>query len=98
MRLLSKVPRITLIRCSPAMVAQLNSVYNFRGSATIKSVAAPFFCPKCDTEQLEVIETDKKIASPAELIEGERVCTSCGGAVEFDDLVERYFLFLGSVE
>ena len=66
LRILEQVPTVTLVRCSPAVVAQLNSVYNFRAGATVKSVAAPFFCQQCDAEQLEVIPIPKTVRSPAD--------------------------------
>ena len=85
---------ITLICCSPAMVAQLNSVFNFRAHATIKSVAAPYFCAQCDSEQLEVIVLPGRFGSPSELVSGTHTCNKCGGVLDFDDLPDRYFVFL----
>ncbi|MCB9557832.1 MAG: hypothetical protein H6707_17100 [Deltaproteobacteria bacterium] len=86
-----------LARCSPAIVAQLNSVYNFRGTATIESVLAPFYCERCDVEQLENILTNVKIERPKELLAGQRSCNRCGGIIEFDDLPDRYFMFAWAI-
>ena len=91
---LDSVTDLTLTRCSPAMVAQLNSVFNFRGKANVESVTAPFFCAKCDAEQLEVVAIPRGIADPGKLVLGRRSCTSCSGELEFDDLADRYFMFV----
>ena len=92
---LTNVDKITLVRCSPAIVTQLNNVDNFRGEASVESVAAPFYCNDCDAEHLEIIDTCANIETPVELIDrNEHHCRQCGAAAEFDDLVERYFQFL----
>src|SRR5688572_6381314 len=39
-----------LVECSPAIVAQLNLVKNFSGSAVVKSFYVPYYCSECDEE------------------------------------------------
>src|SRR4051812_22516477 len=38
---------IGLVRCRPAIVAQLNMVAGFAGRGEVLSVYAPYVCPKC---------------------------------------------------
>lgn len=94
MRSIDAIPSVVLARCSPAIVVQLNSVFNFRGRASIESIVAPFFCASCDQEQLDVVNVPAHVQDPAELLKEKHVCNQCGKPVQFDDIVERYFMFV----
>ena len=94
-RALATIPQLTLARCSPAIVAQLNTISNFRGAARVESVAAPFYCNECDEEQLEIIATHGPADNLEALVAGSYSCKHCGSSdLQFDDLPERYFKFL----
>ena len=45
-----------LKRCSPCIVDQVSMIANFKGSAHIDSVMAPYFCPRCDCERLVEVQ------------------------------------------
>ncbi|MCA9670797.1 MAG: anti-sigma factor antagonist [Myxococcales bacterium] len=97
MRELESVEDLVLQRCSLAIVVQLNTVHNFRGSARITSVMAPYACPACEAEQVETIDVENAGAEPEALVAANaHTCNACGASVEFDDLPDRYFMFLGS--
>lgn len=85
---------ITLTRCSPAIVAQLNTVFNFRGTAQVCSVVAPFYCSHCDSESSELVEIQANATEPHKIIQTPFYCSSCSNEKEFDDLPDRYFLFI----
>lgn len=97
---LTQSPTIRLSRCSPQIVAQLNSVYNFRGRAEVLSVVGPYYCGKCDEERFHVIPLPKSgSAKPEALVTTKPNCIAperAKGAceMEFDDVPDRYFLFL----
>ena len=77
-------------RCSIAFVRQLNMVPTLLEAGHVVSFAAPYFCPECEKERIEVLR-------PAEFADGEpphRRCSSCQTEHEFDDVPESYFALL----
>jgi hypothetical protein len=87
----ASVSQLELRACSPAVVAQLSTISNFRGRARVASFLAPFACDDCNLEEHCLVEVaDDPIAtrlpSPA--------CPRCGRAMAFDDLPDRYLSFL----
>lgn len=79
-----------LVRCSPAIVRQLNTIANFRGAGSVRSVMLPYYCPSCRSEAHEAL--DLSPGSSREIPE-ERPCPKCGGTMEFDDLPATYVSF-----
>src|SRR5262245_52988207 len=49
---------VVLEHCSVAVVHQLNMIEDFRGSARVASVHAPYFCAKCRIERREIVNLD----------------------------------------
>jgi anti-anti-sigma regulatory factor len=86
--------RIVLVSCSPAIVAQINLVNNFTGAGTVKSFYVPYFCPECDQEKLLLAETTEMGPAPHEPPICR--CDECDRVMDFDDLADSYFAFLGS--
>lgn len=88
------LPHVTALafsHCSPAIVTQLNMIYNFRGPATIGSFFAPYVCDACGLEEEKLIDTTQwNVAAGLPSFS----CSQCGAAMEFDDLPERYLSFL----
>lgn len=88
---------IELIRCSPAVVLQLNTIYNFRGKASVRSFFAPYICESCGVDGYQLVlveaclpsENDPNVRLPPRLR-----CVECGGQLLFDELPERYLSFL----
>jgi DNA-directed RNA polymerase subunit RPC12/RpoP len=84
---------LTLRECSPALVMQMNMIYNFRGAARVASFYAPYVCPACEREAERLIE----LAGPPAALSLSQVpefrCEACGHVLEFDDLPERYLAF-----
>lgn len=91
---LSQVTELTFTRCSPAIVTQLNMIYNFRGSAKIRSFYAPYVCESCNNEEEHLLDVDSQF--PDGDIHKVPIfpCSECGEVMEFDDLPERYLSFL----
>lgn len=89
-----RADEVTLSRCSPAIVMQMNMISNFRGEAQVQSIFAPLVCPECDRED------DVLVSLTPEQLEvlpdgvPERPCPDCGAVMELDDIPERYFAFL----
>jgi len=85
---------VVLIECSPAIVAQINLVNNFTGQGVVKSFYAPYFCPNCDIEKALLVETsDVQSVRPFQAPSCR--CDECDGPMDFDDMEDSYFAFLG---
>lgn len=78
-------------RCSLAFVQQLNMISIFRGSGTIRSFFAPYFCHSCDESIVKLIDArddvDRQITELP-------TCALCGQATEFDDVRSAFLSFL----
>jgi hypothetical protein len=88
---LPSVRELAFTHCSPAIVTQLNTIYNFRGRARVRSLLAPYQCESCGAEERKLIELQAGAAPPSL---PPSPCARCGGTMEFDDLPERYLSFL----
>jgi hypothetical protein len=93
-RALDAVSALRFSRCSPNVVLQLNTIYNFRGRARVVSFLAPYVCEVCHVDEyrlLVVAEHFPDLAHPS--VPAFR-CGRCGGVMAFDELPERYLAFL----
>jgi anti-anti-sigma regulatory factor len=86
--------RVVLVECSPAIVSQINLVNNFTGTGVVKSFYAPYYCPNCDREKVLLIEASE-MGPPPHRAPTCR-CDECDGVMDFDDMEDSYFAFLGS--
>ena len=86
-----------LIRCSPAIVNQINLVTNFSGHSIVHSFHSPYYCEACDKEIQKLVETDTLLASSPVRAPSFR-CGDCGSALEFDDLEESFFAFINATD
>jgi DNA-binding response OmpR family regulator len=78
--------------CSVPFILQASMVRDVIGRGTVTSFFAPFHCIGCDHQEERLVQTAAVLA--ADLSPPTFKCPSCGGALEFDDLPERYFAFL----
>lgn len=88
--------QVVLVRCSPCIVNQVNLVNNFVGRGKVKSFFAPYFCPRCDNEQLKLLQVEDfaDMERPqAPDVRGD-ACQQAQCEMEFDDLEDAYFAFL----
>ena len=84
---------LTFVSCSPAIVTQLNMIYNFRGQAKVVSFLAPYVCSDCESEEEKLLDVGAHFPGRSR-VPPEFTCGKCSGAMEFDDLPERYLAFL----
>lgn len=87
--------RFVLERCSVAVVMQLNMVATFRGGAKVKSIYAPYHCPRCSKDAQRLIEVGPDAAAQ---LKAPYPCPRCGTPMEFDDLPESYLTFQQTLE
>src|SRR5215470_17417507 len=88
--------RVVFVECSPAIVSQINLVNNFTGQGVVKSFFAPYFCPNCDREKVLLVEAAEMGPSPHRAPVCR--CDECDGVMEFDDMEDSYFAFLGTAK
>lgn len=87
------VTELTFSHCSPAIVTQLNMIYNFRGAAKVRSFYAPYVCDACGHEEEKLLDVQNQFGAAGSKVP-EYACEQCGSTMEFDDLPERYLSFL----
>jgi hypothetical protein len=91
---LPNVGELTFSHCSPAIVTQLNMIYNFRGRARVRSFYAPYICENCHNEEEKLLDVQSQFPEGNTGRVPDFECESCRRAMEFDDLPERYLSFL----
>jgi hypothetical protein len=55
-RELPGVRTLFFARCSPPVVLQLNTIYNFRGRARVASFMAPYVCEACHGDEYKLLD------------------------------------------
>jgi anti-anti-sigma regulatory factor len=93
-RELPSVGELVFTHCSPAIVTQLNMIFNFRGDAKVRSFLAPYICEACGVEEEKLLDAKTHFPDRNALVPPEFKCDKCSGKMEFDDLPERYLAFL----
>jgi hypothetical protein len=90
-----QVDSLVFSRCSPAVVMQLNAIYNFRGPAQVESFLAPYVCETCHVDEYKLLQTAAHFPEPVPQHVPAFRCPRCGSLMAFDELPERYLAFLG---
>jgi DNA-binding response OmpR family regulator len=78
--------------CSVPFILQASMVKDVIGRGTVTSFFAPYHCIACDHQEERLLQSAAILAAGLEPPVFK--CPNCGGALEFDDLPERYFAFL----
>ena len=94
---LHDVRQLSFARCSPPVVLQLNTIYNFRGRARVRSFMAPYVCEACHSDEYKLLDVAEHFPDRRAHVPAFR-CRRCGGVMVFDELPERYLSFLAEVE
>ena len=97
MRALTGVAKIRLHECPIAFVQQANAISNLLDNTEVVSFFAPYLCARCglDEEQMICVDRDLRDGSGQLLRRPPTVkCVSCASDMTFDDIPERYFMFL----
>ena len=85
---------VVYTHCSPAVIGRLNVVSDFAGHAQVRSLIAPYVCRGCGLAEERVIDVRTDLGGRKLGEAPAFVCDACRGALELDDLPERYFAFL----
>ena len=68
--------------CSVVIVRQLNMISQFRGHAVLRSAYAPYYCSRCNKEQLRLIDLASDVAAQ---LHKPMLCPSCGAEIDLDE-------------
>jgi hypothetical protein len=97
-RNLERVRSLSFTRCSPPVVLQLNTIYNFRGPAVVRSFLAPYVCEACHVDEYKLLDVVEHFPDRQYNRVPAFLCRRCGGVMMFDELPERYLSFLAEAE
>ncbi|HEX6836652.1 MAG TPA: hypothetical protein VF334_08770 [Polyangia bacterium] len=61
---LDAVRALWFARCSPPVVLQLNTIYNFRGRARVSSFMAPYVCEACHGDEYKLLDVAEHFVDP----------------------------------
>jgi anti-anti-sigma regulatory factor len=73
---------VQLVGCSVCIVRQMSMISQFRGHGTIASVYAPYYCVRCNKEQLRLIEMSGDIKTQ---LRKPVICPTCGAELALDE-------------
>jgi len=68
--------------CSVVIVRQLNMISQFRGHGIVRSAYAPYYCARCNKEQLRLIDLASDVAAQ---LHKPMLCPSCGSEIDLDE-------------
>jgi hypothetical protein len=97
MRALTGVARIRLHECPIAFVQQANAISNLLDNTQVVSFFAPYLCPRCGFDEEQMICVDRDMRDSSGRLRRQPPifkCVRCSGDMSFDDIPERYFMFL----
>lgn len=84
-------------KCPVRVIGQINMFPGFLAgrSVTITSFFAPYYCEACDRSSHVLLDRKTHFAAPGQGAPETR-CEKCNGAMEFDGIEKKFFLFLQS--
>ena len=85
---------IVMVRCSPAIVEQLNAIANFRGHATVRTVMAVFECDLCGSTKPIELDVSRQFSNGRLDALPAPACDACKVVMSLDDDPSHYFLFV----
>ena len=86
--------KISFEECTPEVVSQINMIPNFKGSASIKSVYAGYFCDACENHSLQLFQEGSNLPTDMNIDLPDVVCKNCGEIMEMEELEEEFFGWL----
>lgn len=85
---------IRMRRCSEAMIHQMNMIVEAKGNAEVESFFAPYVCDGCGYEGSMCLDVSPNATKLKELQAPTVDCPECNDKMEFNEIPERYLLFL----
>ncbi|MGZ3407437.1 MAG: PilZ domain-containing protein [Polyangia bacterium] len=86
--------RLHLMECPIPFIHQANLITNLLERQEVESFYAPYSCAACGLDEERLIDVKLDLDGGRRRTPPPQKCSSCGGAMVFDELVEQYFAFL----
>jgi len=86
--------KVLLSECSEAMIHQVNMIVEAKGDAEVSSFYAPYQCDTCGFESSMCIDVGPNEEMLRRMEAPQKKCPECEAVMEFNEIPERYFLFL----
>ena len=96
-RSLRGASKIRLLECPSQFVQQANAISNLLDNTEVVSFFAPYVCSRCGLDEEQLIDVRRDLYTIHGTLERRPPnfgCVRCGTTMEFDDIPERYFMFL----
>ena len=96
-RSLTGVSKIRLFECPIQFVQQANAISNLLENTEVVSFFAPYLCPRCGLDEERLIDVRRDMYDASGALQRRApaaACPGCSGSLVFDDIPERYFMFL----
>jgi hypothetical protein len=97
MRSLTGVSKIRLYECPIQFVQQANAISNLLEHTEVVSFFAPYLCSRCGLDEERLIDVRRDMYDAAGVLQRRAPgfsCAGCNGPLSFDDIPERFFMFL----
>ncbi len=88
---------VRMRRCSEAMIHQMNMIVEAKGSAEVDSFFAPYVCDGCGYEGSMCLDVAPHLEQFRQMQAPPVACPECTQPMEFNEIPERYLLFLENV-
>jgi hypothetical protein len=93
-RALPPEQKLHLIECPIPFIHQANLITNLLERQEVESFYAPYSCAACALDEERLIDVKRDLDGGKKRQPPPMKCSSCGGALAFDELTEQYFAFL----
>lgn len=97
MRALTGASKIRLHECPIQFIQQANAISNLLDHTEVVSFFGPYLCRKCGLDEERLIDVKKDLYDTAGVLHRRPpafACVRCSAPMIFDDIPERYFMFL----
>ena len=96
-RSLRGASKIRLLECPIQFVQQAGAISNLLDNTEVVSFFAPYVCSRCGLDEEQLIDVRRDMYNIQGVLERKPPtfgCVRCGTPMTFDDIPERYFMFL----
>ena len=93
-RSMNPAERLHLIEVPIPFIHQANLITNLLERQEVESFFAPYSCAACGLDEERLIDVKRDLDGGKRRTPPPQKCSSCGGPLAFDELVEQYFAFL----
>jgi hypothetical protein len=97
MRGLTGASKIRLHECPIQFIQQANAISNLLDHTEVVSFFGPYLCRKCGLDEERLIDVKSDLYDAAGVLHRRPpafTCVRCSAPMIFDDIPERYFMFL----